>query len=216
MTNDTLPDRLAGFLAPPYDDGKRLSWDLCRDGARRLVVSEGRMLLAVEVPADAPGWLPASTERPPPDPWSLLDAPAAEGTRPLAAPVAALLAWCGPEPAAEEVPCDACSWTGKCVCPCCDDTHDCKQCKGTGRAPRLRDPLHGRLLGQRVDRHRLRRLLSRATGQCVVTLRHMTMKGQPHDFLRVDGDGWTACLMPLVESGEPCPAYPEATCPPQD
>jgi hypothetical protein len=166
------------------------------------------------VPDDGAGhWLPTPNVDPLPDPWPLLEAPALESVRPLGVPVAALLEWCGPEPEAEEVTCSSCLGTGECTCSCCDDRHDCGQCRGTGRAVKLRDPRHCRLLGLRVDRHRLRRLLSRASGQCVATVRRRADdKRGPTDFLRVDGDDWTALLMPLEDDASvPCPAFEEVT-----
>lgn len=210
MLND-VPDRLSGFLAPPYDEGRRYFWDLTRDGVRLFVASEGRMLLAVTVPADRPAVSFPSLTADPPDPWPLLDASPVEGVRPLSAPVAALLEWCGPESSHELELCRDCNGSGECECQCCYDVHPCKTCKGTRWVVASREPLHGRLLGLRVDRHRLRRLLLKATGQCVATVRRREDdKRGPTDFLRVDGDGWTALLMPMEDDASvPCPAFEE-------
>lgn len=216
MLND-VPDRLNGFFAPPYDRGRRYFWDLARGGVRQFVASEGRMLLAATVPADRPAVNFPSLTADPPDPTPLLDAPALESARPLSVPVAALLEWCGPEPAVEEAYCEDCGGLKTCECPCCYGIHPCNGCKGSGRAVKSRDPLHGRLLGLRVDRHRLRRLLSTASGQCLATVRKRPpgeKNKEEANFVRLDGDDWTALLMSMEDDARvPCPAFEESSCP---
>jgi len=192
MNTTTEPHWLAR-LCDPKHAGKRGRTDrpylVEIDGASWTWASDARVLVAV------PG-LHAGAMWPDKEVSALVARMVAPGTGDAQfLDVAPLRAWCGPP-----------VW--RTDCPAClgqsrrRDEVSCEACDSTGYFND--DVIPGLLYGRPVDRRRLARGLEHVGGACAL----LYLDPDPEKPLRLHGDGWRICLMPLLDAPEGAPVFP--------
>jgi hypothetical protein len=97
-----------------------------------------------------------------------------------------------------EKECPQCDGDGETVAEAGGETQACEDCRGSGTLtdpPTAEDGDAGVIFSMVLDRRRLARLLSCASGSCVVWV-HRTASGPPESQrLHLRGFGWRAVLM---------------------